>query len=337
VSITDPRPVATLGMSPSLVPALFDSDARRRLDELVRVDPGHVQEGVVRPELVDPETEVLITCWGAPRLDAEALAALPKLRAVVHAAGTVKGIVTDACRERGIEVSSAASINALPVAEYTLAMVLLANKRVLWLARTYQELRTGWHPGVMQPNTGNYGPTVGICGASLIGRRVIGLLRPFDVKVLLNDPYVGPDEADAPGVELVDLDELCTRSDVLSLHAPALPSTRHLLDARRLGLLRDGATVINTARGTLVDTDALTAELLSGRLFAVLDHTEPEILPGDSPLYGLPNVLLTPHIAGSQGNELRRMGNAAVDEVARFVAGQPFATPVRYTDLGRSA
>ncbi|NEE43366.1 hydroxyacid dehydrogenase, partial [Streptomyces sp. SID8455] len=87
--------------------------------------------------------------------------------------------------------------------------------------------------------------------------------------------------------------------DVVSIHAPELPQTRHLFDAGRLALMRDGATLVNTARGSLVDTDALVKELVSGRIDAVLDHTEPEVLPVDSPLYDLPNVLLTPHIAGS--------------------------------------
>lgn len=337
MTFTDVRPVATLAMVPGLVPALFGPDAQRRLAGMVRLDAGHVHQDSFHIEHLDSETEVLLTCWGAPRLDADVLTLLPKLRAVVHAAGSVKGIATEACRDRGIEFSSAAFVNALPVAEYTLAMVLLANKRVFWLAGTYREVRTGWHPGIVPPGVGNYGPTVGICGASMIGRRVIELLRPFDLTVLLNDPFISSEEAAELGVELVDLDELCSRSGVLSLHAPALPTTHHLIDARRLALMRDEATLINTARGSLVDQDALTAELVTGRLSAVLDHTEPEVLPIDSRLYGLPNVVLTPHIAGSQGNELRRMGNAAIEELARFVAGEPFAHPVPYAALDRIA
>ncbi|WP_338144166.1 hydroxyacid dehydrogenase [Nocardioides turkmenicus] len=334
---TDARPVALLGMEPGLVAALFDAASIARLNRLTTIQLGQLQHGVLDRDAVDPDTEVMLTCWGAPQLDVAALDALPKLRAVVHAAGSVKGIVTSACRERGIEVSSAASVNALPVAEYTLAMILLANKRVPWLARTYRDMRAGWHPRVVPESVGNFGLTVGIVGASLIGRRVIELLRPFDLEVILHDPYVDQAQAAGLGVELVDLDQLCARSHVVSLHAPALPSTRHMFDARRLGLMRDGATLINTARGHLVDTDALTEELVSGRLNAVLDHTEPEILPTRSVLYGLPNVVLTPHIAGSQGNELRRMGSAAIDELERFVNGQPFEHPVDYDALERSA
>ena len=139
------------------------------------------------------------------------------------------------------------------------------------------------------------------------------------------------------GVELVDLDALCARSDVVSLHAPALPSTRQMIGAERLARMRAGATLINTARGALVDHDALIRELTSGRLCAILDHTTPEILPDDSPLYELPNVLVTPHIAGSLGTELHRMGDSAVREVVRFVSGRPFHHPIGYDELEHSA
>lgn len=132
-------------------------------------------------------------------------------------------------------------------------------------------------------------------------------------------------------------DELLAVSDVVSLHAPALPETYHLLDAPRLSLLRDGATLVNTGRGSRIDTEALTAEALSGRIHAVLDVTEPEMLPEASPLYSLPNVLLTPHIAGSLGGELRRITRSALDEVERYCAGREFAYPVTRAALTTSA
>jgi phosphoglycerate dehydrogenase-like enzyme len=129
------------------------------------------------------------------------------------------------------------------------------------------------------------------------------------------DPYLTDDDARDLGVRRVELDELMATSAVVSVHAPDIPETRHMIDARRLALLPDGATLINTARGALVDTDALVAELATGRIDAVLDVTEPEPLPADHPLWSLPNVLLTPHIAGSMGNELSRLGDNAVAEI----------------------
>ena len=159
---------------------------------------------------------------------------------MVHAAGSVKHHITDACWERGIAVTSAAAANALPVAEYTLAAILFAGKEVLRSARRYAELRTA--PAWLSETgrTGNYRRTVGLIGASRIGRRVIGLLRPFDFEVLLYDPYVSGTEAASLGVEQVPLDELCSRSSVVSVHAPQLPETHHMIDARRLALMPTG-------------------------------------------------------------------------------------------------
>ncbi|WP_214326269.1 hydroxyacid dehydrogenase [Nonomuraea sediminis] len=279
------------------------------------------------------QTEVLFTSWGCPPVTAEVLAGAPRLKAIVHAAGSVKGHVTQACWERGIVVSSAASANAEPVAEFTLAAILFANKRVLDIARLYRERRGRLDWDARFPGFGNYRRVVGIVGASRIGRRVIELLRPFDLEVLVSDPYLREDL----GVAQVGLEELVARSDVVSLHAPDLPETRHLLSRPLLAAMRDGATVINTARAALVDQEALTAEVASGRLYAVLDHTEPEFLPADSPLYDLPNALVTPHIAGSLGGELARMADLALDELDRYRRGLPFLHGVEPATLSRSA
>jgi phosphoglycerate dehydrogenase-like enzyme len=249
----------------------------------------------------------------------------------------VKGHVTDACWERGILVTSAAAANAVPVAEFTLAAILLAGKKVFRLRRRYREARAfRWWPSEF-PGLGNYRKTVGIVGASHVGRRVLKLLQPFDFIVQLYDPYVADAEARALGVRKVELDELLQTSDIVSLHAPAVAETRHMIDRRRLALLRDGATLINTARGWIVDGEALQAELLTGRIDAVIDTTEPEVLPETSPLYDLPNVVLTPHIAGAMGTETQRMADLALDEIERFVRGEPFRYGIRREDLQRIA
>jgi phosphoglycerate dehydrogenase-like enzyme len=166
-----------------------------------------------------------------------------------------------------------------------------------------------------------------------VGRRLLELLRPFDFQVLLHDPTLAPGEAEALGAEPVELDDLVARADVVTLHAPSLPSTRHQIDARRLALMRDGAILVNTARGALVDHAALERELASGRIDAVIDTTEPELLPADSPLYELPNVFLTPHVAGALGSETRRLVDLALGEIERFVRGEPLRHEVRRADL----
>ncbi|WP_412543619.1 hydroxyacid dehydrogenase [Longispora sp. K20-0274] len=327
------HPAVVLALPPDLAEDLLPAELRARLDRAADWDPAvNLQAGPAPAALA--RAEVLLTGWGCPVLDAEFLARAPRLRAVVHAAGSVKAHVTDAVYAAGIVVSSAAEANARPVAEYTVAALVFAAKRAFGAARA---LRTGHDGHQHSPGaaTGLTGCVVGVVGASRIGRLVIAMLADYDVEVLVADPYADP--AELGGATLVDLDTLCRRADVVTVHAPALPETRHLLDTRRLGLLRDGAILINTARGTLVDTAALTRECAAGRLDAVLDVTDPEPLPLDHPLLTLPNVLVTPHIAGVRGRELRLLGGYAVAEIERYAAGLPLRGAIRHADLARMA
>ena len=298
-----------MAMAPGLSRRLFSPDQWRRLHELLDVTKDH------------SEAEVLLTSWGAPTLDEAYLRHSPGLRAVVHAAGTVKGFVTDAVWDRGIAVTSATAANAIPTAEFAAAMILLATKRTFLVRDRFRQERV---IPAFDPTVGAYGRTVGIVGAGRVGRHVMRLLEPTDLRIVVSDPF-HPDG--------VALDDLMAMSDVVSVHAPALLETHHLIDRRRLALMRDGATLVNTARGWCVDHEALTDELVSGRLHAVLDTTEPEPLPADSPLWELPNVVLTPHMAGSTGVELQRLAEVALEELARFVAGEPFAHAIERDEL----
>lgn len=330
------RPVTTLAMGSHMPDQLFDERLGARLAATAEVD-----FGVVLTDFADlgdslAETEVLFTCWGVKRIDAVVLDAAPKLRAVVHSAGSVKGFITSECWDRGIVVSSGAAANAVPVAEYTLAMILLSGKRVFAMRHRYAELKA--RTGTRDVGTiGNYRRTVGIVGASRVGRRVIELLRLFDLDVVVADPYLSVDEAAALGVRLVELDDLLRGCDIVSLHAPSLESTRHLIDRRRLALMADGTTLINSARGAIVEQDALVDELQSGRINAVIDTTVPEPLPADHPFFTLPNVILTPHVAGTIGLEVHRLAEWAIEEVERYAAGEPFAHAVTREQWDRIA
>ncbi|MFF2840828.1 hydroxyacid dehydrogenase [Paenarthrobacter sp. NPDC057981] len=279
------------------------------------------------------EADVLLTGWGCPVIDEAVLDAAPRLRYVLHAAGSIKHHIGEACWERGIQVSSAADANAIPVAEYTVAMIILANKRVLQIARTLHTSRMEVLPEQLFPDMGNYRKRVGIIGASRIGRHVIRLLAPYDLDIVVADPFLSQEEASAWGVGLVDLERLITDSDIISLHAPSLPSTKNLINGDLIRGMRPGATFINTARGELVDQDALLARVEQGDLYAILDVTTPWVLPSDSRFYTNPNVLLTPHVAGSLGNELERMAASAVNEALRLSRGEPLRFPVRAEDL----
>ncbi|WP_309065577.1 hydroxyacid dehydrogenase [Microbacterium sp.] len=333
------RPRAHAVMADDAFALLFDETRRERFAALADVPaPMHISD-VDDPAVADTlaETEVLITSWGAPHFDAARLARMPRLRAVFHAAGSVREHVSDEFWKRGIMITSAADANAVPVVEYTLAAIIFAGKRALVHLRTEFDDARPWN-GWAERSIGNVDRTIGIVGFSRIGRRLVEMLRGFDeMDVLVADPFASPDAVRAAGATLVSLHEMLPRVDVLSLHAPALPSTRHMIAGPQLAALRDGATVINTARGALIDHDALLAECRTGRLDAVLDVTEPEPLPASAELRRLPNVAITPHLAGSLGTETRRLTDSALRELEAYIAGEALHYPVEPEDLGRSA
>ncbi|MFB9391364.1 hydroxyacid dehydrogenase [Streptomyces coeruleoprunus] len=325
-------------MTAENVPQVFPPEVMARLRETVDIDPALVVQDFGDPaaRATLAGTEILITGWGCPPIDADVLRAAPRLRAVLHAAGSVKHMITPECWERGLLVSSAAAANALPVAEYTLAMILVTGKDLVAARERYRARRTFGPFGII-PATGNFGRRVGVVGASRIGRRLIELLRPFDFEVSLADPYADEATAKELGVRLRPLDDLLRTSDVVTIHAPETPQTRHLIGRRELALMPDASVLVNTARGSLVDTDALVDEVRTGRIGAVLDVTEPEPLPPDSPLLDLPNVFVTPHLAGSQGNEVHRLGLTVVEELERLLRGEGLVHGVDRATLERTA
>lgn len=284
---------------------------------------------VVFPHLHD--AEVLLGSWGMPQLDAQLLAAAPRLRAVCYAAGSVKGFVTPESYARGVIITTAMHANAIPVAEVTLALITLANKN--WFTAQAHMRQT--HGGHGPAHVGNFGTTVGIIGCGAIARILLAKLADTDMRVLVYDPYA---RNLPPDVEHVaELTELARRCDVISLHAPDIPATHGLCNGAFFSAMKDGATFINTARGRLVDEAALLAELQRGRIYAHLDVTHPEPPVADSPLYLLPNVWLTPHLAGSSAGEIRRMGRLAIDECLALIAGQPPRFPVTHDMLATMA
>lgn len=301
---------------------IYGERERADIAELVDlVGPPQTAESVGQVADLLRETELLLSGWRLPRLDAAFLAAAPRLRAVFYGAGSVRAFVSDALWERGVRVSTASAVNAIPVSEYALAAILFSLKHGWRLAREARTARTfadRW--GV----PGAFESTVGVVSLGAVGRLVCERLQSFDVRVVAHDPFVTPDEAAALGVELCSLEEVFARSDVVTCHTPLLEPTRGLVTGGHLASMKRGATFVNTARGAVV-RQAELIEVLRHRpdLQAVLDVTDPEPPAADSPLYTLPNVVLTPHIAGSLGHERRRLGRAVVEELRRYVSGLP--------------
>jgi phosphoglycerate dehydrogenase-like enzyme len=326
------------GMLDGMAEHLFTPEQLRRLGAARPVlDPVPLSSwDDPRADALLADAEILVGHWGCPTVTAEVLERAPRLRLFAYAAGTVKWQVTDAVFERGIVVTSAAAANAIPVAEYAVAAILFANKGVFLVRERLRD------PSASVPldlaRVGNRGARVGIVGASIIGRLVIDTLARTDVELAVYDPYLSIEEAARLGVEKVDdLTALCASVRVLSLHAPDIPPTRGMIGAEQLAALRDGATLVNTARPALVDQDALLRELESGRIAAVLDVAEPDPVPAGDPLLALPNAFVTPHVAGAMGNELVRLSELAVTEVERYAAGEAPRHPIRREDLDRIA
>lgn len=311
-------------------------EAEQRLCAFASVRFNDQERNLTAEEFVAalPGVDACITSWGSPRINAEALAHADRLRLIAHAAGSVAHIAP-AAFARGIRVTHGAPVIAESVAEFTILMMLLSLRQVIAqdAAMKAGGGRENWQPG----DRDLYGRTVGLVGASYVGRRVLERLRPFNVQIQVYDPYLSEAEAAALGVRKVELDDLCATSDIVSLHAPSLPSTQNMIGARQLALLRPGAVFINTARGGLVDESALIETLRDGRIRAALDVFEPEPPTVDSELRRLPNAILTPHRAGVTADTKLRLGATMVDELERFFSGAPLRCEVLPDKFARMA
>lgn len=315
---------------------LFKPEHLERLSRLgtLRVFEGYNRlNGQEASELIEG-ADIVINTWGSPRLEADLLDRCPGLKLVAYAAGSVKPVLSPAVQERGIRVCSANDALAQGVAETALGLAIVSVKNIWQLAR---DTRAGeWEPSHKSVRE-LYGLNVGIIGAGLSGRHLIRLLKQFDVRILVHDPYLSEAAVSELGAVKVELDELLKESDVVSIHAPSIPETKHLMNERTLRLMKDDAILINTARGSLIDEEALVAELRQGRLWACLDVTDPEPPALDHPFRSLPNVTLIPHIAGAVNNGLYRIGNYITRELELFARGERLQGEVDLSALHRLA
>jgi D-3-phosphoglycerate dehydrogenase len=256
------------------------------------------------------------------RVTAELLEAAPKLRVIGRLGVGLDNIDLAAARARNITVTSARNANAIAVAEYVLAAMLHIARN---LAAADDSVRVGMWDRVQFGGTELWGRTLGLVGVGEIGRRVAKRAQSFGMTVLGYDPLVGPyDFAPAEQeITLLSLDELLARADVVSLHVPLVPETRYLINAERLAQMRQHAVLINTSRGGIIDEAALLDALASGHLYrAVLDVSEIEPLPAESPLRLCEAAILTPHVAGLTAEAQERTSRLVVGDVLRVLSGE---------------
>jgi phosphoglycerate dehydrogenase-like enzyme len=339
MSIASEKPKVVILLTPEMRSKLIPASAEKRLAEVADVHAP--QEGELTaenlPSLLDGAVAA-ITGWGTPPLDEALLTRVASLKLVAHAAGSVRHLVPFAAIEEGrLHVTHAAIHIGEAVSEFVMAQVLSFLRHPTELAdgmrnnEPWFDLRARLLGRLLGDQT------VGLLGAGYIGRMMTRLFRAFDACVLVYDPYLTEAQAREMGAELSGLDDLLRRSDIISLHVPSLPETRHLIGAAQLAMIKDGALFINTARGAIVDEQALITELRKDRFTAVLDVYEKEPLAHDSPLRSLPNAVLAPHAAGHSYETYLRQGASAVDEVCRMLAGEQYRYEVTKEALATMA
>jgi phosphoglycerate dehydrogenase-like enzyme len=317
---------------PSLYQVLFSRETEERLSRFARVTRNEKDKNLSSQELAQiiESFDGAVTSWGSPAFTEEVVAKASRLKVIAHAAGSVKRYISEAVVERGIVVTSAAVAIAVPVAEHCLGLILASLRKTVAHNNLFKEKGVWGKRGLRAKSGSIHGKKIGVIGASFTGREFIKLLGPFDCQVLVYDPYLSEEDAQALGVKCASLQELLRESDIVALHAPLTSETQGMLGAGELALMKDDAVLVNTARGKIIDHTALLAELQKGRLCAGLDVTDPEPLPQDSPFRKLDNVIITPHIAGFTPVSRLAVGRMAAQSVIDVLSGR---TPVNQVDL----
>ena len=278
--------------------------------------------------LNDPEsfakTEYIFSTWGMPKFSEEEIRrCLPNLKALFYAAGTVQAFARPFLN-CGVKVFSAWAVNVVPVAEYTVAQIVLANKGFFGSSRMH---KAGDHLQALDyfyAFPGNYGVKVGIIGAGMVGKLVIEMLKAYRLEVLVFDPFLPDEKAAELGVTKCSLQTLFAECSVVSNHLANNPQTAGMLRYEHFSAMKPYATFLNTGRGAqVVEADLARALTERSDLTAILDVTFPEPPEPGHPFYALPNCILTPHIAGSSGNEVARMGEYMLQEYEQFLQNKP--------------
>lgn len=323
---------------------LFTPHALDRLRALGKLTVNDEAEEPTPERLTElaADADIIVTSWGTPQLTAEVMARLPRLRYVAHAAGSVKPIVSDAMFAQGVRVTSSAKVLGMGVAETALGYTLACVKNLFnvsrgiaaggWTAerplKEYDDIREMFEI------------KIGVVSAGNAGGHFMKLLSMFDVDVLLYEPFITDEQAkERFGATRVSFETLLEQSDVVSIHAPSIPETYHMFNAESLKLMKKDASLINTARGSIVDEQALYDHMKAGNLkYACLDVFDPHEPPlPDNPLRTLPNCIMSPHLAGLTHNGLLRIGAHCASEIERFAAGEPLTTEITQAQLKTSA
>ena len=305
---------------------VFSEDIRKTLESEAGLDLATVYklEDLKSSGTCLKNTQFVFSTWGMPNMNVEDVREFfPKLEAVFYAAGSVQHFVKPLL-QCGVRVFSAWAANAVPVAEFTLAQILLAGKRYFSCSAIYSNGDFSGARKVADGITGNYNSTVGIIGAGMIGKMVIKRLAWHDINVMVFDPFLSDDEALRLGVAKTSLQTLFSSCGIVSNHLANNAATVGMLNYELFSCMPAGGTFINTGRGAqIVEDDLCRALTERPDLTALLDVTFPEPPAQSHSFFSLPNILLSPHIAGSAGKEVIRMAQYMLEEYRRVAADEP--------------
>ena len=314
---------------------VFNEKCLKRLENSgeVVISEGNIDLASLEPIIKD--ADIIVTSWGNEHIDEGYLKLCPNLKLLIHAAGSVKPVVSDALWKKGVRVSSCAGVLSMGVSETALGFTIAASKNFFALNENIHN--GGWAEG--KENIRElYDLTVGVVSGGWAGRHYIELMRAFDVDILLYDPFISEDNAAAMGARKVSFEELLKNSDIVSIHAPQIPETYHMFNEETLKLMKKDAVLINTARGTIIDEKALYEHMKAGNLkYACLDVTDPEPPTTDNPLRTLKNCIMTPHLAGLANNGLKKIGQHVCEEIESYLASDALSTEVTEEMLARMA
>ena len=305
-------------MNPSLKKMIFQREAIQKLENLSEI---HWMEDFEDFDLktVIGEFDAYISSWGSPRITTDVLRNATKLKYIGHAAGTVVPYIDESVFLKDIVITNANHALSRATAEGAVAM-MVSGAYQLWIYNK-KLLQGGWSHNDSECVPGLYRQTIGLIGYGDISREVIRLLQPYEPNILLSSKYCSKEEAKILGVQLCELDELLQKSRIISLHNTLTSSTRGMLGKKELARISDGALLINTARGPIIDEEALIETMSTGRINAILDVYDNEPLANDNILRTLQNVWCLPHIAAYSGYWKTRLGECVIEDLERFLKG----------------
>ena len=265
------------------------------------------------------DIDICVTGWGCTYFTDKILQKAGKLKLIAHLGGSVANHIGAEVFERNIKVVTGNDIFAMCVAEGTVAYMMLGLRKLAFYAERVQQglwADDNWY------NESLIAQSVGLVGFGAVARFLVPMLRPFDCEIMAYDPYVEDEVFESYGIKKASLTDIAEKNKIVSVHASKTDGSYHIIDHDFLRRMQDGALIVNTARGSVIDENALVDEVTTGRINAVLDVYEREPLPMDSRLRNLPNVTLIPHMGGPTMDKREYVSKCVLDDIERFLKGE---------------